>query len=246
MISLLGLRGLERRKPAELSGGQRQRVALARAIVRRPKVFLLDEPLSNLDAQLRIGMRAEIKRLQREMRITTIFVSHDQGEAMSLSDRMAILNEGRIQQCGGPLEVYHKPANVFVGGFIGSPPMNFMEAAVAGEEPFRIDCSGLSLFPVIEDGSAITVGTKLVAGIRPEDVMVFTEEREETVPASVVLVEPTGAFDWADVLWADLMVRGRSEPSVRLKAQEKVFVGIPSEKIILFDESSGKRIGGTR
>jgi multiple sugar transport system ATP-binding protein len=243
MISLLGLKGLDRRKPAELSGGQRQRVALARAIVRRPKVFLLDEPLSNLDAQLRIGMRAEIKKLQREMQITTVFVSHDQGEAMSLSDRMAIFNEGRIQQCGRPLEVYHEPINVFVGGFIGSPPMNFMDAAVVGEEPFRIECSGLSLFPGIGDRSEVAEGTRLIAGIRPEDVMVFREERKGTVDASVLLVEPTGAFDWVDVLRADLMVRGRSEAAVQLKAQDRVFVKIPSEKIVLFDKSSGKRIG---
>ena len=128
---LLGLQGLLDRKPHALSGGQRQRVALARALVRRPKVFLFDEPLSNLDAKLRADTRAELKRLHRQLAVTTIYVTHDQEEAMTLGDRIAVLRAGRLQQCGTPLDVYHAPANRFVAGFIGTPSMNFIEGRLS-------------------------------------------------------------------------------------------------------------------
>lgn len=125
VASILGLEDMLERRPKELSGGQRQRVALGRAIIRKPKVFLMDEPLSNLDARLRIEMRAELKKLHQELKITTIYVTHDQAEAMSLSDRMAVIHQGEIQQCGTPVDVYLRPSNVFVAGFIGSLPHKF-------------------------------------------------------------------------------------------------------------------------
>jgi len=139
VAALLGLEQLLQRKPKELSGGQRQRVALGRAIIRKPKVFLMDEPLSNLDARLRIEMRAELKKLHHELNITTVYVTHDQSEALSLSERIAVLSDGAIQQCGTPQEVYLKPANTFVAGFIGSPPMNFMKATVKQASPLEVE-----------------------------------------------------------------------------------------------------------
>lgn len=130
VAEMLGLTELLKRKPRELSGGQRQRVALGRAIVRKPQVFLMDEPLSNLDAKLRVKMRAELKKLQRQLGVTTIYVTHDQVEAMTMGDRIAVINAGELQQVGSPDEVYDKPANTFVAGFIGSPPMNSMDASI--------------------------------------------------------------------------------------------------------------------
>lgn len=143
IAELLRIRELLNRKPNELSGGQQQRVALARALIIEPDVLLLDEPLANLDAKLRVYMRAELKRLQREFRCTTIYVTHDQIEAMSMADRIAVMNEGRIMQVGTPDELYNKPSNLFVAGFIGSPPMNLMDCTLIGEDvldfgPFKL------------------------------------------------------------------------------------------------------------
>jgi multiple sugar transport system ATP-binding protein len=168
---ILGLTELLARRPKELSGGQRQRVAVGRAIVRKPAVFLFDEPLSNLDAKFRMQMRAEIVKLQKRLATTTVYVTHDQVEAMTMGSRIAVMNHGRLQQVGSPLEVYRRPANLFVAGFVGSPPMNFLEVTVSGggaalaagdfelpvPEPLRPALAG--------DG-----GRRLVAGIRPESV----------------------------------------------------------------------------
>jgi multiple sugar transport system ATP-binding protein len=243
MVSLLALEGMTKRKPAELSGGQRQRVALARALVRKPKVFLLDEPLSNLDVQLRMGMRAEIKKLQREFRITTIFVTHDQGEAMSLSDRMAVFNEGVVQQCGPPPEVYRNPAAMFVGAFVGSPPMNFIDAAIARLEPLRIDCNGFLVAPRLQDRQTVNVGDGIVVGIRPEDVEVSRGHQGGAVKATVSIVEPAGPFDWVDVQWDGSAVKGKTASDSRLEPGEGIYMKLAEDRIFLFDKVSGKRIG---
>lgn len=158
---LLGLEPLLQRKPRALSGGQRQRVALGRAMVRDPKVFLLDEPLSNLDAKLRTATRKEIVKLQRRLGVTTLYVTHDQVEAMTMADTIALMHEGRIQQVGGPLDVYHRPANLFVAGFIGSPTMNFLEGDIRGDR----FVFGPHAVPVPRTG-----GGKATLGLRPEDV----------------------------------------------------------------------------
>ncbi|MEW6665459.1 MAG: ABC transporter ATP-binding protein [Thermodesulfobacteriota bacterium] len=243
MVSLLGLEDLTKRKPAELSGGQRQRVALARALVRKPKVFLLDEPLSNLDARLRMTMRAEIKRLQRELRVTAIFVTHDQGEAMNLSDRMAVFNEGTVQQCGPPLEIYREPANTFVGVFVGSPPMNLVEAIVAGTEPFKVDCNSLAMAPKTRERPAVREGDRILAGIRPEDMTVSRGEEGETGKAKVLLVEPAGSLDWVDVQWGHFAVRGNASAGSRLEPGDAVHLKPAEDRVVLFDKTSGKRIG---
>jgi ABC-type sugar transport system ATPase subunit len=166
---MLGLDSYLERRPSQLSGGQRQRVAIGRAMVREPEVFLFDEPLSNLDAKLRNQTRVEIKRLQRQLGATVIFVTHDQVEAMTLADKIVVLNDGRIAQIGSPLEVFERPQNQFVAGFIGAPSMNFLEAKVG--EGATIELEGLSL-PVDPNRFDLPpAGTPVVLGIRPEDVV---------------------------------------------------------------------------
>jgi multiple sugar transport system ATP-binding protein len=239
IAGLLGLEDLLHRKPKELSGGQRQRVALGRAIIRQPKVFLMDEPLSNLDARLRIGMRAELKKLHQELRITTIYVTHDQAEALSLSERIAVLHQGEIQQCGTPHEVYLKPANVFVGGFIGSPPMNFIQCAVQKLHPLEINCNGIIFSPELEE---LPGREQVVTGIRPEDVMVSAVKSEGCRDVSVILTESAGSFNWVDVRWGDVTMKGVSQPGEELRVGSRAFMQFPLDKVHLFDAITGRRL----
>src|SRR5215468_2699058 len=174
---ILGLTPLLERYPRQLSGGQRQRVAMGRAIVRDPAVFLFDEPLSNLDAELRSRLRGEIKKLHRKLRATVVYVTHDQVEAMTLADRIVILNQGRVEQVGTPTEVYAAPANLFVAGFIGSPAMNLVPAQISPEPDGRacIAAAGLRLPLDLRDGMAVAPGMKVTFGIRPEDIAVLPQ-----------------------------------------------------------------------
>jgi multiple sugar transport system ATP-binding protein len=165
---LLGIRELLLKKPGELSGGQRQRMALGRAIVRQPRVFLMDEPLSNLDAKLRVRMRVELKKLQKELGTTTIYVTHDQTEAMTMGDRIVVLSEGRIQQIGEPAMIYTRPANTFVAGFIGSPPMNLIEVSVIYEDGM-LDATEFKLEGIARLAKEY-VGKDVIIGIRPDDI----------------------------------------------------------------------------
>ena len=186
----LGISQLLDRKPKQLSGGQRQRVAVARAIVRDPKVFLFDEPLSNLDAKLRVQMRAEISKLQQRLETTCVYVTHDQVEAMTMGHRIAVMKDGRIQQVGTPLDVYDKPANVFVAQFIGTPPMNFFDATVTDGQ---LQAAKFSI-PVPPERS-VTGGQKVLVGVRPENILAGTEEGRgvtSRVQAVVDIVEPVG------------------------------------------------------
>jgi multiple sugar transport system ATP-binding protein len=168
---ILGIEQMLDRKPKTLSGGQRQRVAVGRAIVRDPKCFLFDEPLSNLDAKLRVEMRAEIKRIHMDLKSTTIYVTHDQEEAMTLGDRVVVMKDGVIQQCGAPLEVYHRPVNRFVAGFVGTPPMNFLEGTIAsdGGKLWFEEGTGRIVVPDwAKDALSGKVGSKVVLGVRPQ------------------------------------------------------------------------------
>jgi multiple sugar transport system ATP-binding protein len=226
----LGLESLLHRRPKELSGGQRQRVALGRAIVRRPKAFLMDEPLSNLDARLRVEMRAELKRIHRQCRITTVYVTHDQEEALALSDRIAVLHDGKIQQCGPPLEVYAKPANLFVAGFIGSPPMNFLYGALLSEVP--------SLVPLLKGLDE----RELVVGVRPSDVLVSMRDDSASLEAEVSNVEPAGSDVWVDGLWGGTAIRGRANPEEKILSGQKAFFIMLPEKLHFFDKATGERI----
>jgi multiple sugar transport system ATP-binding protein len=191
---VLGLADLLDRKPRQLSGGQRQRVAVGRALVRHPAVFLFDEPLSNLDAKLRVQMRAEIKKLQRGLGTTTIYVTHDQVEAMTMGSRIAVLRAGRIQQVGKPLEIYERPRNLFVAAFIGTPPMNFLRARFGGGNAITATGLALPLPPGIRPGAG-EGGQALVLGIRPENVVEAGHgEAARSSPFSVEVefVEPLG------------------------------------------------------
>jgi multiple sugar transport system ATP-binding protein len=188
----LGLSELLERKPKALSGGQRQRVALGRAIVRQPRAFLFDEPLSNLDAKLRVQMRAELKRLHRRLRTTTIYVTHDQEEAMTLGDRVVVMKDGRVQQEGPPLEVYRRPANRFVAGFVGTPPMNFLPGRIVSENGHAcFEGAGLRLR--LPRARTPLEGREIVLGFRPEHLSERPPEGEhEALRVRVSLVEPLG------------------------------------------------------
>jgi ABC-type sugar transport system ATPase subunit len=239
VAALLGLESLLARKPRELSGGQRQRVALGRAIIRKPKVFLMDEPLSNLDARLRVEMRVELKKLHRDLKITTIYVTHDQAEAMSLSDRIAVLHDGIIQQCGRPQEIYQRPASMMVASFIGSPAMNFIPATLVGRNPPRIDCHALVFLPVLEK---FPEGTSVTAGIRPEDVSISAKWTEGSREVTVTLTEPAGPFDWVDLVWSGTAVKGIAKLNEGLRPGGRAYMKLPAEKMAFFDASSGARL----
>lgn len=230
VAALLGLEALLGRRPRELSGGQRQRVALGRAIIRKPKVFLMDEPLSNLDARLRIEMRAELKRLHQEFRITTIYVTHDQEEAMVLSDKIAVLYQGEIQQCGHPVEVYIRPANLFVARFIGTPPMNIIDGALL---------KGVALFePLLQRFEK----RDIVVGIRPSDILVSTQAKGAALEGEVFMLEPTGGDLWVDGLWKGVEIKGRAMPGERIIPGRRAFFNIPPDKIHIFDKATGNRL----
>lgn len=238
VADLLGLSEFLTKKPKELSGGQRQRVAFGRAIIRKPNVFLMDEPLSNLDARLRIEMRAELKRLHRELGITMIYVTHDQAEAMGLSDRIAVLNKGEVQQCATPREIYAKPANVFVGGFMGSPPMNLLRCTITTTTPLQIECNGMTFFPKTDSKPG---SEKVLAGIRPEDVTLEKARTERSIPVEISVIEPAGPFSWAEVRWKYVKLRAVSKND-EFHPGDTAYINFTQDKIVVFDERSGQRL----
>lgn len=221
------------RLPKELSGGQRQRVALARSIVRRPTVFLMDEPLSNLDAKLRVSTRAQIKNLQHEIGVTTIYVTHDQIEAMTLADRVVVMSEGEIQQLGTPTEIYDRPANTFVAGFIGSPAMNLVSGEIA-QGAFRGDRIAI-------EGIKGPEG-KVVMGFRAEDVEVVKEVAELSAP--VYSMELLGDATQINVRCGDAVVSGKAGKDFRVEIGDPVGFKILPENCHLFDIKGGIRISG--
>ena len=254
---LLQLTDLLDRRPAELSGGQRQRVAMGRAIVRRPRVFLMDEPLSNLDARLRVQMRAEIANLQRELGITTVYVTHDQVEAMTMGTRVAVLLDGRLQQITTPRELYDHPANRFVAGFIGSPPMNLLEATVAATD----DGAGVEVGVGIEvDGQRLSVvgdvppdlpspGGSVVLGLRPEDLTLLPAEPgdgRQTLSATVVLVEELGAEELvhlrlgSDAKGAQPTLVVRTAGASKLSPDDPAHVAVDPQRFHFFDAETGR------
>ena len=239
VAGLLGIDELLAKKPGQLSGGQRQRVAIGRAIIRRPAVFLMDEPLSNLDARLRIETRAELKKLQRSLGITTIYVTHDQGEAMALSDRIAVLHQGSIQQSDTPGEVYRKPSNIFVAGFIGSPAMNILPCPVTREHPLVVDCNGM---PLTLAASPAPGTRRVLVGIRPEDALIAAGRRENSSPVTVSVIEPEGAVSWVSVVWGNGTFRGVARPDDGIRPGDAAFLSFPAEKVSVFDDSTGARL----
>jgi multiple sugar transport system ATP-binding protein len=249
VAEMLGLSELLNRKPRELSGGQRQRVALGRAIVRRPKVFLMDEPLSNLDAKLRVKMRAELKRLQRQLGVTTIYVTHDQVEAMTMGDKVAVINAGVLQQVGTPQEVYDKPANTFVAGFIGSPPMNFMDATVTEDGFVDFGEFRLKLLPdqfeVLREKNL--VGEEVIFGIRPEDIhdAIFAQVKipgENMTRAMVEIIENLGSEKIVHLKAGALRFLAVFRSESRVVENQEVDVVFDMRKAHVFERKSGKAI----
>jgi sn-glycerol 3-phosphate transport system ATP-binding protein len=232
---MLQLEAYLERKPRALSGGQRQRVAMGRAIVRKPAAFLFDEPLSNLDAKLRVSMRGEIKRLQRRLGTTSIYVTHDQLEAMTLADRLVVLNGGEIEQIGAPLEVYHTPASTFVASFIGSPAMNLLKGELHGDKlalgPSMIDLAGLA-----PTSGPVTVG------IRAEDLR-LAGPGEHAMTVAVDYVEELGSQRLVHGNLGDQSLTAVLSPETELKSELRLVVA--TEKLHFFNQETGKRIGDT-
>jgi multiple sugar transport system ATP-binding protein len=226
------------RRPSQLSGGQRQRVAMGRAIVRDPKLFLFDEPLSNLDAQLRAEMRIEIKKLHQRLKNTIVYVTHDQVEAMTLADRIVIMRGGVIEQIGTPDEVYNHPRSAFVAGFIGSPPMNFADAKLTADGK-SIVLTGDLKFDVPErlrPASRAAAGQRVKFGIRPEHV---TLGGIDAIPAKVILTEPLGAETLALISLGSIELTGRFPPDANLKTGMETGISLAMSKIHVFDATTG-------
>jgi multiple sugar transport system ATP-binding protein len=237
---ILGLDELLDRLPKQLSGGQRQRVAMGRAIVRKPDVFLFDEPLSNLDAKLRVKMRAEIKELHQKLQRTTVYVTHDQIEAMTLADRIVVLRDGNIEQIGKPLDLYDNPANRFVGSFLGSPAMNFIE----GEQ--TSDGTGVKM----SDGETLALGGagrtsasgKVTVGFRPEALSIVQSSGADTISAEVVVVEPTGADTEVILRKGSTEITAKIHERLSIRPGENVHLQIPAKDTHLFDQTTGIRM----
>ena len=247
---LLRISHLLDRKPKQLSGGEAQRVALGRAIVRDPSVFLMDEPLSNLDATLRVYMRAELKRLQKDLGVTTVYVTHDQVEAMSMADRIAVMNLGLLQQVDNSHEIFYSPKNRFVAGFIGSPPMNFLDCSLTEKDGVDLLDFGSFELKLPKSLTAIikqhATSSELILGVRPEDISLGTKKTPETpTQAEVYITEPLGSDFIADVKVDENLVKVKTAHEVGMhacKIGERVWIGFAMDKIHLFDKKSKKAI----
>jgi sn-glycerol 3-phosphate transport system ATP-binding protein len=234
---ILAIEGFLERRPRQLSGGQRQRVAMGRAIVRKPQVFLFDEPLSNLDAKLRVQMRVEIKKLQRTLGVTSLYVTHDQVEAMTLSDQLVVMNAGRIEQIGTPVEVYRTPATTFVAAFIGSPPMNMLRGVVA-DGGIQV---GQSLLPAPRFAEALPAGRPVILGLRPEDI-VAADARDRSLTVHIDFVEELGATRLlhGSIGGDPLIIQTPTAQS--FQDETRIGISIDPANLHLFDPETTRRI----
>ncbi len=258
---MLGIENLLNRYPSQLSGGQQQRVALARALVRKPKVWLLDEPLSNLDAKLRLLMRAELKKLQRELGVTTVYVTHDQVEALSMADRIAVMDQGRVQQIGRPRDLYYRPENTFVATFIGSPPMNLIECEFVEVEEapytrgigfegrevtgYLLDCHGFRVALSRDMGSKVKEGLRgngVILGVRPDFMKIYMAKPpwSDIIEAEVVVTEPLGSENIVTARFGDKIIKIKASPDTTPDMGSKIYVEIDWKKALLFDKATGK------
>ncbi len=255
VAEILQISDMLNRKPSVLSGGEMQRVALGRAMVRQPKVYLLDEPMANLDAKIRVDTRAEIKRLQHEIGATTIFVTHDQVEAMSLADRIAVIHEGVLQQIGTPYEIYNKPESLFVAGFMGMPTMNLLDAEVAvqgGESVLRLSHTDVYFRLSPERQANITSDTVkngLVFGIRPEHITAVRQSGGDQISADVHLVEPLGPVNILDIRLGThsetqdpILLRVRTHPTFQVTVGDTVWLNFDEAEMHLFDRETERTI----
>jgi multiple sugar transport system ATP-binding protein len=246
VASLLQIENLLERRPKQLSGGQRQRVALGRAIVRHPAVFLMDEPLSNLDAQLRVHTRGELKRLQSELAVTTIYVTHDQAEAMTLADRVAIMRDGLLQQVGPPREIYDRPANMFVGGFLGSPGMNFLRGQLhADNASLAWTSNGHRLQLPAAWTATLSAGSDYAdvhLGVRPENVVIQSQPDGASLPAEVYVAEALGNETLVRLQVAGQELVARADATYEPEVGSKVWVRPNLDRAHLFDARDQRSI----
>ena len=238
--AMLEIESLLKRRPRELSGGERQRVALARAIVRHPKAFLMDEPLSNLDAKLRLQMRAELKRLQQQLGTTTVYVTHDQAEAMTLGHRVAVMNKGKLQQFAAPLEIYHQPANRFVAEFVGSPAMNFIDGRI-DTATLCFTANGLRL-PLDTDTSGIAAAQGITLGLRPENIAVSNAQQTGFIPATVYVTELMGSETFVICELSNQRIIARAPGDFRSESGSSVWTKFDMTKAHFFDQATGDRL----
>lgn len=242
---LLHIENFLDRYPSQMSGGQRQRVAVARAIAVHAEVLLMDEPLSNLDALLRLEMRAELKRLLAEIKATTIYVTHDQIEALSMGDRIAIMRDGKILQFDSPTKVYDMPADRFVAGFIGTPPMNFLEGQVRRENgEMRVYIGDYALKPAAEMTETLRRydGKLIVAGIRAENMEALSQPAEDALKVTVLVVEPLGAQNLLTIRIGSDIIKVATHPDFRAAPDQLIWIRFPSDKIRWIDRDSGKTL----
>ncbi len=247
VAKMLQIENLLERYPSQLSGGQQQRVALARALVRNPKVWLLDEPLSNLDAKLRLYMRAELKKLHEELKITTIYVTHDQVEAMSMADRIAVMNKGKVLQIGTPDELYTKPRDTFVATFIGVPPMNLIKCELKStDNEIVLSCPGFKHALDPEIGKAVIESLRtdeVLLGVRPEHIKVDVKPlSNDAIKAKVLITEPLGAERILMIKIDDTTIRAKAPSELKINMGDTVYLHIKWNKILLFDPKTGKAI----
>ena len=237
---ILAIEGLLDRRPRQLSGGQRQRVAMGRAIVRKPQVFLFDEPLSNLDAKLRVQMRVEIKKLQRSLGVTSIYVTHDQVEAMTLSDKLVVMNGGRVEQIGLPAEVYRKPASRFVATFIGSPPMNILPGTIDGP---GIVALGEAILEVRDLREGLSEGAAVEIGLRPEDVEVVSEGQAGSLPFDVEFIEELGATQLFHGRLSGVAFVMQAATGEVAAQEGRLWITVSPDRVHVFDMTTGQRLG---
>ena len=240
----LAMGGLGERYPSQLSGGQQQRVALARLLATRPPVFLMDEPLSNLDARLRMDMRSELKRLHHDTGATTVYVTHDQSEAMTMASVVVVMNEGRIQQMAPPGQIYRQPANVFVAGFIGMPRINLLAARTLGDGRARFEVGDFTL-----PAPGAPPNAKVFVGARPEDVMLSLEPADDAVEFQVYAVLPAGPETIVHIRRGEVTLVARETRQLELKMDQSVWVGFDPSAINIYDGASGELLtpeGGPR
>jgi multiple sugar transport system ATP-binding protein len=244
VAELLEIKSLLSRKPRELSGGERQRVALARAIVRQPRAYLMDEPLSNLDARLRVQMRGELKHLQHRLGTTTVYVTHDQAEAMTLAHRVAVMQHGKLQQFDAPLTIYDRPANRFVAEFVGSPSMNFIDGRIdCQQRQFHSETLQCSLPEKLIDSIASPDGKQVTMGIRPEHVHVSPIEHDGWHHAQVYVTELMGSEAFVFLTLGDQKIIARAPADFRAEEEAVVWVEFEMTKAHFFDTASGARLG---
>jgi len=244
-VKMLGISHLMKKRPHEMSGGERQRVALARAIVRRPKVFMMDEPLSNIDAKLRTHMRSEVIRLQKRLATTLIYVTHDQVEAMTMADRICVMNKGKILQVDRPLQIFNRPANMFIGGFVGAPAMNFLNCSLKEKKgELLLETATFSLVITEDIARAIrekATGSELVLGARPGNITVSKDRSlAEDIESEIYTVEPLGTEAVLTLMTGEDLIKAIAPPTFSATLGEKAWFSIDKEKMHIFDRKTGE------